>query len=227
MRELAHLQTRTLKEDVTSLLREAIVDGTLAGGEELNQAQIADRLGISRGPVREALGQLEQEGLIVSTPYKGVVVTALTPTYVRELYSLRGALESFAVRLGIERNDPADVKKLRAIVDEMREAAESGDETDMARLDLKFHSYLIHMARHDLLERSWGPLKIGVRRSLRTRHQIYDSLDQVVGSHPELIDAIERRDVDAAVRLLEEHILDAGDRIVEEWLQTTEESVDA
>jgi DNA-binding GntR family transcriptional regulator len=78
-----HLQARTLKENVTSLLREAIIDGSLAAGEELNQAQIAERLGISRGPLREALGQLEQEGLIVSTPYKGVVVTALTPTYVR------------------------------------------------------------------------------------------------------------------------------------------------
>lgn len=227
MRELAHLETRTLKEDVTSLLREAIVDGSIAGGEELNQAQIADRLGISRGPVREALGQLEQEGLIVHTPYKGVVVTSLTPTYVRELYTLRGALETFAVRLGIERDNPSDVAKLRSIVGEMREAAKAGEDTELARLDLKFHSYLIHMARHDLLERCWGPLKIGVRRSLRTRHKIYDTLDEVVGSHPELVEAIERRDVAEASRILNEHIVDAGDRIVEEWLSTTEESVDA
>ena len=218
MEELKHLEARTLKQNVTHLLREAIVDGNLAPGEELNQAQIAEQLGISRGPVREALGQLEQEGLIVSTPYKGVVVTALTPTYVRELYSLRGALETFAVSVGIERNDPKDVAHLRAIVDRMRKAATARDEKKLARLDLEFHSSLIHMARHDLLERTWSTLKIGVRRSLRTRHSIYGSLDEVVGSHPALIDAIEARDVQRATTLLREHIVEAGERIVEVWL---------
>ena len=218
MDELKHLETRTLKQNVTNLLREAIVDGSLAAGEELNQAQIAERLGISRGPVREALGQLEQEGLIVSTPYKGVVVTSLTPTYVRELYSLRGALETFAVRLGIERNDPKDVAQLRSIVEKMRKAAADGDEKKLARLDLEFHSSLIHMARHDLLEKTWATLKIGVRRSLRTRHSIYESLEEVVGSHPSLIDAIEARDVEHATHQLREHIHDAGERIVEVWL---------
>lgn len=224
MDDWKHLETRTLKENVTNLLREAIVDGSLAAGEELNQAQIAERLGISRGPVREALGQLEQEGLILSIPYKGVVVTSLTPTYVRELYSLRGALETFAVRLGIERNDPADAAKLRRTVDEMRAAAQEGDHTELARLDLKFHSSLIHMARHDLLERTWGPLKIGVRRCLRTRHRIYASLGEVVGTHPALIDAIEERDAEHATTLLREHILEAGERIVEEWLSQSVEA---
>ena len=179
MNEWKQLEARTIKENVTNLLREAIVDGSLAEGEELNQAQMAERLGISRGPLREALGQLEQEGLIHSVPYKGVVVTSLTATYVRELYSLRGALETFALRVGIERDDPADVAKLRDIVDAMRDAASDGDDRELARLDLKFHSSIIHMARHDLLERTWGPLKIGVRRCLRTRHRIYASLDRL------------------------------------------------
>lgn len=227
MDDWKHLEARTLKENVTSLLREAIIDGSLAAGEELNQAQIAERLGISRGPLREALGQLEQEGLIVSTPYKGVVVTALTPTYVRELYSLRGALETFAVRQGIDRNDPRDAQALRRIVDDMRRAATVGDDKELARLDLKFHSSLIHMARHDLLEKTWGPLKIGVRRSLRTRHQIYTSLDEVIGNHPALVDAIEQRDVERATRLLQDHIDEAGERIVEEWLASSAESADA
>jgi DNA-binding GntR family transcriptional regulator len=223
--EWKHLEARTLKENVTSLLREAIIDGSLAAGEELNQAQVAERLGISRGPLREALGQLEQEGLIVSTPYKGVVVTALTPTYVRELYSLRGALETFAVRQGIERNDPKDVQALRRIIHDMRGAAE--EDKELARLDLKFHSQLIHMARHDLLEKTWGPLKIGVRRSLRTRHQIYTSLDEVIGNHPALVDAIEQRDVERATTLLQTHIDEAGELIVEEWLAGSGESADA
>jgi DNA-binding GntR family transcriptional regulator len=216
--EWAPLQAMTLKENVTNLLRQSIIDGTLPSGEELNQAQIAERLGISRGPVREALGQLEQEGLVRSVPYKGVMVTPLNPTFVRELYSLRGALETFALRLGMERGDPDDLAALQRIVDAMRVAAKRGDARELGRLDLRFHSTIIGMARHDLLERTWTPLKIGVQRCLHSRHQFYSSLDEVVGSHPELLEAIERGFVEEACEHLHQHIIDAGAKLTEAWL---------
>jgi DNA-binding GntR family transcriptional regulator len=222
MDEWVPLQATTLKENVTNLLRQSIIDGTIPSGEELNQAQIAERLGISRGPVREALGQLEQEGLIRSVPYKGVIVTPLTPTYVRELYSLRSALETFALREGMARGDLDDVEALHTIVDAMRAAAKQGDSRELARLDLRFHSLIIHMARHNLLERTWTPLKIGVQRCLHTRHSIYGSLDEVVGNHPELLDAIVRGDVEGASSLLHQHILDAGQKLCEVWLDAGE-----
>ena len=216
------LQATTLKENVTNLLRQSIIDGTIPSGEELNQAQIAERLGISRGPVREALGQLEQEGLIRSVPYKGVIVTPLTPTYVRELYSLRSALETFALREGLERGDPDDIAALRRIVDAMRTAAKKSDSRELARLDLRFHSSIIHMARHTLLERTWTPLKIGVQRCLHTRHRIYSSLDEVVGSHPELLEAMVQGDAVGASELLHQHIIDAGEKLCEVWLDAGE-----
>lgn len=216
--EWAPLHATTLKENVTNLLRQAIIDGTLPSGEELNQAQIADRLGISRGPVREALGQLEQEGLIRIIPYKGVLVTPLTPTYVRELYSLRSALETFALRTGMERAHAGDLAELHEIVDCMRSAAERNDPQELAALDMRFHSSIIHMPRHNLLERTWTPLKIGVQRCLHTRHRIYESLDEVVGTHPELLEAMDRGDVEAAARILHQHIIDAGTKLCEVWL---------
>jgi DNA-binding GntR family transcriptional regulator len=219
MEDWAPLQATTLKENVTNLLRESIIDGSIPSGEELNQAQIADRLGISRGPVREALGQLEQEGLIRSVPYKGVIVIPLTPTYIHELYSLRSSLEGFAVRIGIERNDPKDVKALNTILNSMSKAAKAGDGPELTRLDLRFHSTIIHMARHSLLERAWAPLKIGVQRCLHTRHQIYRGLDEVIGTHPQLIEAIAARDTERAIQILHEHIIDAGDKLREVWLE--------
>jgi len=211
------LHATTLKENVTNLLRQSIIDGTLPSGEELNQAQIAERLGISRGPVREALGQLEQEGLIRSVPYKGVVVTPLDPDYVRELYSLRVALETFALKIGMERRDPVDVDTLARIVAGMRAAAKSGDAPEMARLDLSFHSTIIRMARNSLLERAWTPLKIGVQRCLHSRHRIYESLDEVVGTHPALLEAIQRGDVATASEILEQHVIDAGAKLCDVW----------
>jgi DNA-binding GntR family transcriptional regulator len=215
------LQATTLKENVTNLLRESIIDGTLPSGEELNQAQIAERLGISRGPVREALGQLEQEGLIRSVPYKGVVVTPLDPNYVRELYSLRVALETFALRIGMARRDAEDVDALTQIVDGMRAAAKRGDAPDLARLDLRFHSTIIRMARNGLLDRAWTPLKIGVQRCLHSRHRIYGSLDEVVGTHPVLLEAIRRGDATTASELLEQHIIDAGNKLCDVWPDAT------
>lgn len=212
------LHATTLKENVTNLLRQSIIDGTIPSGEELNQAQIAERLGISRGPVREALGQLEQEGLIRSVPYKGVVVTPLNPTYVRELYSLRSALEVFALRLGMERDDAEDMANLSRIVDAMRAAAKRNDARELARLDLRFHSSIIHMARNNLLERTWTPLKIGVQRCLHSRHRIYDTLEEVVGTHPELLEAMAAGDADGASEILRQHILDAGSKLCEVWL---------
>ena len=212
------LQAKTLKENVTIILRKSIIDGTIAAGEVLNQAQIAERLGISRGPIREALGQLEQEGLIRNVPYKGVVVTPLSPTYVRELYDLRSAMEVFALRAGMARNDPHDVAALECTVEAMRESVKRGDPMELARLDLRFHSAIIQMARNSFLERSWTPMMIGVQRCLQSRHRIYATLDEIVGSHPEVLAAIVRRDVEQACSLLHRHIIDAGDQLCEHWL---------
>ena len=218
MDEWSPLQATTLKENVTNLLRQSIIDGTIPAGEELNQAQIAERLGISRGPVREALGQLEQEGLIRSVPYKGVIVTPLNPTYVRELYSLRSVLETFALRTAMERGDTEDLVNLHRIVDAMRAAAKQHEAHELARLDLRFHNSIIQMARHNLLERTWTPLQIGVQRCLHSRHRIYDTLEEVVGTHPELLEAMDRRDVEGATQILHQHIIDAGTKLCEVWL---------
>src|SRR5215204_1983646 len=113
---VARVEARTLKANVTDILRQLIIEGTLAPGTEFNQAQIAEQLGVSRGPIREALGQLEQEGLVQSTPYKGVIVTPLTRKYVEELYSVRTALELLGLDYSIDRMSDADIKHLDNIV---------------------------------------------------------------------------------------------------------------
>jgi DNA-binding GntR family transcriptional regulator len=217
MNDWISIDTRTLRENVTDLIRQAIIEGRLAAGSELNQAQIAEKLGISRGPVREALGQLEQEGLIHNVPYKGVVITSLTPHYVRELYSLRSALETFAVTQAIAKENTKDVHKLKQVVKDMRQAAKAKDNLKLVEIDLAFHRTIVEMAQHDLLRRTWVPMEMGVKRCLYARHQIYRSLDEVVGTHPALIEAIQNQNVKEATRILQQHILDAGEKICELW----------
>ncbi|MEM6427623.1 MAG: GntR family transcriptional regulator [Deinococcota bacterium] len=233
---LQTLHTRTLRDNVVSLLREAIVKGTLPAGIELNQAHVAERLGISRGPLREALGQLEQENLIRTVPYKGSVVTSLTPTYLSELYSLRKALEQFAVEQLLEPSsiDVSDdapnidailittTQKLRSVVDDMHDAALAQDNDGLVELDLSFHRIIIEAPGHSLLKHTWSPLEMGVKRCLYTRHKIYRSLDQVIGNHPDIIEAIEAKNINAAKALLHDHIMEAGKMMQQYWEEAPE-----
>lgn len=226
MSNWTNFEARTLKANVTDLIREAIIRGDLPANSVLNQAQIAEQLGTSRGPVREALGRLEQEGLIKNVPYKGVVITALTPRYVRELYSLRGALETFAVSRAIENLNDSHLKKLKQLIKDMDKAAAVKNEIKLGDLDLVFHETIVDMAQHELLKKTWTTLEIGLKRCLHERHRIYPSLNQVVGSHPAIVEAMEAQNSDTAMQLMVEHIRDAGEVLLEqmeaEWQETQE-----
>ena len=211
------IEPRTLKENVTEILRQLIIDGTLAPGTEFNQAQIAEQLGVSRGPIREALGQLEQEGLLQSVPYKGVIVTPLTRKYVEELYSVRTALELLALDRSIERITDAEIDFLDTIVDEMRAVARNGDRTRLVEVDLRFHEYLLTRADHELALKLWLTLEVGMRRCLRTRHNLYTFLDEVVGSHPTLITALKARDVSLSRQILSDHIAESLHNLLVNW----------
>ncbi len=211
---LDRLEPRTIKENVTDILRQSIIDGILPPGTEFNQAQVAERLGISRGPIREALAQLEQEGLIESTPYKGVVVTRLSRRYVEELYSIRQVIETLALERAIDRITPQDSRMLHQILDDMRAAAQAQDLARMVDLDMGFHNYILHMADHHLALRLWKGVEVGVRRCLRIRHTIYTMSDDVVGSHPAMVEAIEAHDKARAILILHEHITESSSNIL-------------
>jgi DNA-binding GntR family transcriptional regulator len=215
--KLARIEVRTLKEDITAILRRSIIDGSIAPGSELNQAQIAEQLGVSRGPLREALGQLEHEGLIESIPYKGVVVTPLTRQYVEELFSVRTVLENLAIQRAVERVTPADVNKLNAIVEEMRAAAQANDLQRLGMLDLAFHEHIVRMAQHGLLLKLWKLLEIGVQRCLHARYRRYASPELIIGSHPAIIEAIAGGNKRTAVTVLHEHIAEAAERVLEDF----------
>lgn len=211
---LERIEPRTLKENVTDILRQSIISGNLAPGTELNQVQIAEQLGTSRGPVREALGQLEQEGLIESVPYKGVVITPLTRRYVEEIYEVRTVLEKLAIDRAIDRMEDAQIEELDQIVEQMRQAAREKDLERLVELDLAFHEFILMQSDHHLALKLWRLLEVGVQRCLHVRHEIYTFLDQVVGSHPTLVTAIKERNKSWAFQILDEHINESASHIL-------------
>jgi DNA-binding GntR family transcriptional regulator len=111
----------------------------------------------------------------------------------------------------------ADIEHLDTIVDDMRAAARSNDLNRLVDIDLHFHEYLLQKADHELALKLWRMLEVGIRRCLRTRHQIYTFLDEVVGSHPTLITALKRRDKTLAKQILSDHVAESVTHILANW----------
>jgi len=211
------LEPKTLRENAQNCIRRAILDGDLAPGEQINQQQIAEKMGVSRGPIREALGQLEEEGLLRNVPYKGTFVTEITPVYIDELYSIRRVLEVFAVRRMIERADPEVLQKAQAILAAMNEVANTQDVNHLTELDLDFHSLICQGAQNAFLMQMWKSIQTGVRRCLALRHGIYENPRDIIGTHPDILVALESNDAERASRLLDQHIKEAGELLQRVW----------
>src|SRR5437867_2568346 len=136
---LAPVNRRKLSSAVTGALREAILSGVYGPGDHLTEAQIAQEMHVSHGPVREALRELEAEELIVLEPHRGAFVKSFTADDVREIYSMRCVLETAMVRLAIKRATKDDFAQLEGLIDDMREAARRKEPDTLIELDLEFH----------------------------------------------------------------------------------------
>ncbi|HEX5414392.1 MAG TPA: GntR family transcriptional regulator [Chloroflexota bacterium] len=214
--DLLHpIASRVLHEAVLSQLILAIRSGRFAPGERLRDSELAERLGLSRGTVREALRRLEQEGLVVSQPHRGVFIANLSADDAAEIFSLRQLLESFAVRLAVPHLDAAAADRLRKIVDDMTAAAEAGDRVEHHRQDLLFHEQICLVSGHRHLHRVWSglALKLWLVNFGLTEAPSYVG-GQRARVHLELIDLMQRGDTDAAVAWIERHILNRADEVV-------------
>jgi DNA-binding GntR family transcriptional regulator len=138
------LPRATYASMVTERLRDSIVNGSLAQGSQLSEAELATRFGVSRGPVREALKGLIQEGLVRAEPHRGVFVPVLTDADVRDIYLARETLESAAIRHIISTSKSAQAAdELDRFVERMQDAVTVGDWEAVSRSDLEFHTALV------------------------------------------------------------------------------------
>ena len=135
-----------LRDDVFERLLEAIVDGVLAPGEQVRDGELADRLGVSRTPVREALLRLAEVGLVVTRPGRSTVVTALDLTAVHEAREVVAAMHAVAVRSAVGRLAPADVDEMRAANERFARAVRAGDLDEAQRADEALHAVPVRVA---------------------------------------------------------------------------------
>ena len=195
-------------------LRAAVASGEFRPGQQLTEASLAASLGVSRGPLREAMQRLTQEGLLVSHRNRGLFVMELDEPTIRDIYLARGAIERTAVRATIESGWGGDADQLLEIVEEMRMHEDDPSAPAVSALDMTFHEVLVALSRSPRLVLMHGTVLTQVRLCLAWMQRSYDTIDYRVEEHLGIAEAIKAGDAELADRLLSEHMDDGLRRLL-------------
>ncbi|WP_193043807.1 GntR family transcriptional regulator [Mycolicibacterium baixiangningiae] len=212
---LLRLEKTSLREQALTALRRAITTGQLTPGTHLVETELSEALQISRGTLREAMRQLQQEGLISAGARGRLSVRHLDAKEIRDIFEVRAALESLAARLVASHTDRSEaVAALRHAVEEMGRWAASNLE-DRIEADLRFHRTLCHLSGNETLLHSWSSLEGSIRMSI-----MFAGVDRALKNmdarrHLEIVDAIEAGDGDAAAATVREHMAGAASVLVD------------
>lgn len=215
---LRQLRTPTLVEEAARLIRESIIAGEFKHGARLGEAALAERLDVSRGTVRQALRRVGVDGLVREEPRRGVFVVRLTADDLQQIYELRAALETRAVRLLIgARHDGGqpDIGPLIAVLDQMESAAARGDGHRVAQADLAFHETICSLSGNARLYRVFATessmLQTLMEAEVVRYRAFYHSLGDIVAEHRAILTAIEQADAPLAETLVDEHLARSGE----------------
>ena len=205
---------RRARDDVRDLVRTMIREGDLPGGARLDEVQLSQRIGVSRTPLREALIAIEAEGLVRSSPNRGFIVVRADAELVREIYPIKGALESAALRLGAD-EARARVPELRAINDKL--AAETS-KAKMHKLDSQFHDVLLAGCKNERLMAMVDTYRAEARRVDGAHKRGMADQHGSCRDHAGVLDALEAGDFDQAETRLRAHFRRGADVVIG-WLE--------
>jgi len=206
---------KPLRELVFEALREAILKGVLKPGERLMEIQLAEEMGVSRTPVREAIRKLELEGLVAMVPRKGAYVASLSMKDIIEVFEIRGALEGLAAELAAERITDEELEELERYLVRITESIEADDLALVVAIDTDFHSQLYKASRNERLAQIINNLREQIQRFRTTSLSLPGRMQAALEEHKKIVDAISTRDGALARRLAEEHIENAENSFME------------
>jgi GntR family transcriptional regulator, rspAB operon transcriptional repressor len=202
---------RKVTDWVYEELKSAIVDLRLAPGDPLREATLADQLGVSKTPIREALTRLEQEGLVETTSFKGAVVTGYSRQDLLEIYELRELLENAAARTAAESMADADRDRLDRICRESRKLKKNHDAAGLAALISAFDDVLFEQVRNSRIRALIENLRAHLTRIGHLTAEIPGRIEASVDEHEKIVQAIAARDPELAERQMREHIRSVRD----------------
>ncbi len=202
---------KSLKELALEYLREKIVTGQLEMGERLSERKISEELGVSKSPIREALARLQDEGLVIIEPQKGMHVFTLSKTEVAQICDFRLAIEYAAFELALERNAKNLIEDMGRIVKKMIEVKEKNDIKAYLQWDAEFHQLIFQYACNPYLHASYNQY-VGKISALRTHLSQYEQhTDLSLDEHENILKAAMAKDLKSIRQLLQKHIARSED----------------
>lgn len=213
LRTLKPVERRSTAAMIADSVRGALERGDLAPGAQLGEAELAKQLGVSRGPLREGLQRLTQEGLLLSIRNRGLFVIEMTPDRVRDMYVARQAVERAAaeqIHLGTPEAAGAE---LLAVTDTMNATAEAADPSGVGEADIEFHDVLVRLAGSPRLSLMHRTLLTETRMGIHALDPTYKGDESRVAEHRAIAQSFVDRDPAETDRLLRLHMADAVDRL--------------
>ena len=215
------IDRRPLHEEVADRLRAMITEGGLAPGARLNERVLCERLRVSRTPLREAFKVLAAERLVELSPNRGASVVALSRSDVEQLFELMGALEGLAGQLAAERRTDAELAEIRALHFEMLAAHARRDLPAYYALNRRIHVAISRCARNDMLAETYDSVNTRIQ-NLRFRSNFnQDKWNHAVREHQQMLEALETGNGSALRALLETHLRNKRDAVLEQWPATS------
>lgn len=209
-----------LREEVFNTLRDQILKGELSPGDRLMEIHLADRLGVSRTPVREAIRMLEREGLAITIPRRGAQVAKMTEKDLSDVLEVREALDELAVTKACENMSPEIIKKLESSVVDFKEAIKTGDPKRIVEADEAFHHIIYEAADNPRLLSITDHLKEQMYRFRFEYVREEKDYDKLINEHERLIEGLKAGDVESVKRDMHTHLenqVEAVKRIIREY----------
>lgn len=202
---------RSVASHAEELIRTMVLEGTLRAGERLNEVALAESLGISRGPVREAIKRLSGQGLLTMAPRRGAFVKSYEPKEIIDLYELRAALELYAVRLAVYRASDEDLQELE---DWLVHGQEPSDEAEGQKgepyvAELDFHQRLVQLSGNEAIQRELADANHKLFLALRPTQRTTNRKKHAVSVHLEILEEVQKRNVEESLELLSAHLSDS------------------
>jgi DNA-binding GntR family transcriptional regulator len=197
---------KPLREIVFESLREAIINGNLEPGERMMEIQLADEMGVSRTPVREAIRKLELEGFVVMIPRKGAYVAGISLKDIADVFEIRAALESLAAALAAERITEEELESLECSLVKVAECTEADDLEALITVDTDFHDILYKASRNERLVQIVSNLREQIQRFRMTSLSQPGRMKDAMEEHRKLVEALSERNIELARTLAREHI---------------------
>jgi DNA-binding GntR family transcriptional regulator len=209
------LERRVFREEIREQLIEDILNGRLPPGARIVETRIAHQFGVSQGPVREALRDLELFGFVVSSPFRGTQVRKISTEDLLEIYPIRAALEGVAARAAAVRIDEPTLAHLQELIGIMREAAVGDDHRTAVDADQEFHHTIVKASGNRMLEHVWQTMRLSVTTCV-THSLTHRSLHEIAERHVNVLEALRARDPQRAETAIRRHIEEPGEWILSE-----------